>query len=61
MVATGNSASAVGKPPKPPSFALPALPSAVLAAGLSPEEAEATAPVLAGLGLPVFAEATFNL
>lgn len=49
------------KPPKPPTFTLPALPTAVLAAGLSPEEAEAAAPVLSKLGLPVFAEATSNL
>lgn len=52
------------KPPKPakaPAFALPDRPTAVLAAGLSPEEAEAAAPVLAKLQLPIFAEATANL
>jgi 2-succinyl-5-enolpyruvyl-6-hydroxy-3-cyclohexene-1-carboxylate synthase len=49
------------KPPKPPAFTLPARPTAVLAAGLSPQEAEAAAPVLAALRLPVFAEATANL
>ncbi len=49
------------KPPKPPVFQLPALPSAVLASGLSPLEADAAAPVLARMGLPVFAEATANL
>jgi 2-succinyl-5-enolpyruvyl-6-hydroxy-3-cyclohexene-1-carboxylate synthase len=49
------------KPAKPPAFALPARPTAVLAAGLNPQEAEAVAPVLASLQLPVFAEATANL
>lgn len=49
------------KPPPPPDFQLPALPSAVIAAGLSPQEAAEAAPVLAKLGLPIFAEATSNL
>lgn len=49
------------KPAKPPAFTLPSRPTAVLAAGLSPQEAEAAAPVLAALQLPVFAEATANL
>jgi 2-succinyl-5-enolpyruvyl-6-hydroxy-3-cyclohexene-1-carboxylate synthase len=49
------------KPPKPPAFTLPARPTAVLAAGLSLQEAEAATPVLAALQLPVFAEATANL
>lgn len=49
------------KPPAPPDFLLPALPTAVIAAGLSPQEAAEAAPILASLGLPIYAEATSNL
>ncbi|MEN3941822.1 2-succinyl-5-enolpyruvyl-6-hydroxy-3-cyclohexene-1-carboxylic-acid synthase [Prosthecobacter sp. SYSU 5D2] len=49
------------KPPAPPSFNLIGEPTAVLASGMSQQEANAAAPVLAKMGLPVLAEATSNL
>lgn len=52
---------AAPKPPTPPIFTLASEPAAVIASGMTKAEAEAAAPVLAKLGLPIFAEATSNL
>ncbi len=45
----------------PPEFKLSLEPAAIIASGLSAQEAETVAPLLAKLGLPVVAEATSNL
>lgn len=52
---------AAPRPAAVPAFILAGEPTAVLASGLSSAEAEAAAPILANLGLPVLAEATSNL
>lgn len=49
------------KPPAPPGFNLTGGPTVVIASGLTQAEAQATAPILARLGVPVMAEATSNL
>jgi 2-succinyl-5-enolpyruvyl-6-hydroxy-3-cyclohexene-1-carboxylate synthase len=56
-----HSAPSTTKYPAIPVFALPRVPSIVLASGMSQGEAQIAAPILAKLGIPILAEATSNL